>query len=83
VRQSAYGKQTADLHYTVDGAFLNRLGPNLVSVYSQVSRAWHTFLHLESKGAAVAGAVKCPASPTPELPTKRLKLEVSLALRGL
>jgi superfamily II DNA helicase RecQ len=83
VRQSAHGKQTADLRYAVDGEFLNRLGPDLVSAYSQASRAWHAFLHLESKGAAVAGAVKRPASPTQELPTKRLKLEVSLALQGL
>ncbi len=34
VRQSAHGKQTANLRYAIDGAFLNRLGPDLVSAYS-------------------------------------------------
>ena len=66
VRQSAHGKPTADLRYAIDGAFLNRLGPDLVSAYSQASRAWHAFLHLESKGAAAVVAVavaKRPASP--------------------
>ena len=37
VRQSAHGRQTAAGHYAIDGAFLNRLGPDLVSAYSQVS----------------------------------------------
>jgi hypothetical protein len=88
VRQSAHGSQTANLHYAIDGAFLNRLGPDLVSAYSQASRAWHAFLHLESKGAAeamaVAVAVKRPASPIPPpSPVKRPKLEVSRALQGL
>ena len=53
-------------HYAIDGTFLNRLGPDLVNVYSQTSRAWHAFLHLELKGAAVAvavAAVKRPANP--------------------
>jgi len=94
VRQSAHGKQTADLRYAIDGAFLNRLGPDLVSAYSQASRAWHAFLHLESKGAAVAVAVgkrrasplqqpaKRRASPLQQ-PVKRPKLEVSPAMQGL
>jgi hypothetical protein len=34
VRQSVHGKQTATRHYTIDGAFLNRLGPDLVGAYS-------------------------------------------------
>ena len=53
VRQSAHGKPTADLRYAIDGAFLNRLGPDLVSAYSQVLRAWYAFLYLESQGAVV------------------------------
>jgi len=44
VRQSAHSRQTAAGHYAIDGAFLNRLGPDLVSAYSQASRAWHAFL---------------------------------------
>jgi hypothetical protein len=38
VRQSAYSRQTVARHYAIDGAFLNRLGPDLVNIYSQVSR---------------------------------------------
>jgi len=84
VRQSAHGKKTAVGHYAIDGAFLNRLGPDLVSAYSQASRAWHGFLHLESKGAAVAVAVKRPASPKQQQQVvKRAKLEVSTAMQGL
>ena len=44
VRQSAHSRQMAAGHYAIDGAFLNRLGPDLVSVYSQASRAWYAFL---------------------------------------
>src|SRR6202011_1375377 len=76
--------QTAVGHYAIDGAFLNRLGPDLVSAYSKASRAWHAFLHLESKGAAVAVAVKRPVSPIQhQQPVKRLKLEESTAIQGL
>jgi hypothetical protein len=82
-RQSGHGRQTAMAYYAIDGAFLNWLGPDLVSAYSQASRAWHAFLHLESKGAAVAVAVaKRPASPL-EQPAKRPKVEVSVAMQGL
>ena len=56
VWQSVYGQQTAAGHYAINRAFLNQLRPDLVSVYSQASWAWHVFLQLESKGAAVAAA---------------------------
>jgi hypothetical protein len=74
VRQSAHSRQMAAGHYAIDGAFLNRLGPDLVSAYSQASRAWHAFLQLESTGAVVAVASKRPASPLPR-PMKRVKPE--------
>lgn len=86
VRQSAHGKKTADLHYAVDGAFLNRLGPDLVNVYSQASRAWHAFLELESKGAAVAVAVagsQKRAADASQSIAKRPNLERNLAVEGL
>ena len=84
IRQSAHSKHVADFRYAIDGAFLNRLGPDLVNAYSQASRAWHSFLHLESRGAAVAVAVatKRPASPLQRL-AKREKLKVSKAIQGL
>jgi superfamily II DNA helicase RecQ len=83
VRQSAHSKSTADLRYAIDSAFLNQLGPDLVSAYSQASRAWHAFLHLESKGAAVAVAARRPASPLQPAQVKRQKLGVSRAIQGL
>ena len=83
-RQSGHSRQTAIAHYAIDGAFLNRLGPDLVSAYSQASRAWHAFLHLESKGGAVAaaGPFKRQGSPLPQA-SKRPKLEMSRAIQGL
>ena len=84
VRQSAHGRQTAAGHYAIDGAFLNRLGPDLVSAYSQASRAWHAFLQLESKGVAVAVSVAVKRSGSPiQRAVKREKLEVSRGLQGL
>ena len=84
IRQSAHGRRTAIGRYAIDGAFLNRLGPDLVSAYSQASRAWHGFLHLESKGAAVAAAgAKRPASLVQQQPVKRPRLNTSTALQGL
>jgi hypothetical protein len=74
------GKPTADLCYAINGAFLNRLGPDLVSAYSQASRAWHAFLYLESRGAAAAVAVAKRLASLLQQPVKRLKLEVSVAI---
>jgi superfamily II DNA helicase RecQ len=84
--QSGHGSLAAHNHYAIDGAFLAQLGPDLVQMYSQASRVWHTFLGLESKGVAVAAAaaaaVKRPASPLPRS-VKRVKGEVSSAVQGL
>lgn len=84
-QQAGHGRLAAHNHYAIDSGFLNQLGPDLVHVYSLASRAWHDFLHLESKGAAVAGAVAgtkrvaCPRSPL----VKRPKLDVRGAIQGL
>lgn len=84
VQQLAHGKQAASLHYTIDGAFLNRLGPDLVNAYSQASRAWHRFLYLESKGAAVAVVTPIKRSASLVQQTaKRQKLKISQAMQGL
>ena len=82
VRQSAHSRQMAAGHYAIDSAFLNRLGPDLVSAYSQASRAWHAFLQLESTGAVVAVASKRPASPLPR-PMKQAKPETGKGIQGL
>jgi hypothetical protein len=92
IRQSAHGRRAAQNSYAIDGAFLSQLGPDLVNVYSQASRAWHAFLGLESKGAAVAvaGPVTGPVAgkraagliPSPQ-PGKRPKVKLSRAAQGL
>ena len=48
-RQSGHGRRVAQAHYAVDGGFLNRLGPELISVFEQASLAWHELFKLESK----------------------------------
>ncbi|OAF54167.1 hypothetical protein VC83_09522 [Pseudogymnoascus destructans] len=53
VRQSGHGQRVAQAHYAVDGAFLHRLGPELITAYEQASVAWHELLGLaqaEGKG---------------------------------
>ncbi|KAL5344321.1 hypothetical protein ACLOAV_010750 [Pseudogymnoascus australis] len=46
VRQSGHGQRVAQAHYAVDGAFLHRLGPELITAYEQASLAWHELLGL-------------------------------------
>jgi superfamily II DNA helicase RecQ len=60
VRQSAHGQGVAQRHYAIDGAFMNFLGPELVSAYTQASRAWHALFEAkpDSEEVAVAGRIK-------------------------
>ena len=51
IRQSGHGARVARSHYAIDGAFLHRLGPELLTVYEQASVAWHGLLGLKSEGA--------------------------------
>lgn len=37
----------AQAHYAIDGAFLHRLGPELITTFEQASIAWHRLLALE------------------------------------
>ncbi|KFY78860.1 hypothetical protein V498_09040 [Pseudogymnoascus sp. VKM F-4517 (FW-2822)] len=46
VRQSGHGQRVAQAHYAVDGAFLHRLGLELITAYKQASLAWHELLGL-------------------------------------
>ncbi|PVH70862.1 hypothetical protein DL98DRAFT_597446 [Cadophora sp. DSE1049] len=43
VRQSGHGRRVAQAHYAIDGAFLHRLGPELITAYEPASTAWHGF----------------------------------------
>jgi hypothetical protein len=51
VRQSSHGQRVARDHYAIDGAFLHRLGPELLRVFEQASIAWHELFDLKSDGA--------------------------------
>lgn len=55
IRQSGHGQRVAQNHYAIDGAFVHRLGPELLSVYEQASVAWHRFVKLKSEGSAGEG----------------------------
>lgn len=57
VQQLVYSSQAAYNSYAINKAFLSQLRPDLINVYSQASQAWHAFLYLELKGAAVIVAI--------------------------
>ncbi|KAK6591771.1 hypothetical protein H4I95_12059, partial [Botrytis cinerea] len=48
--QSGHGRRVAQAHYAIDGAFLHRLGPELITAYEQASTAWHGLWKLSSHG---------------------------------
>jgi hypothetical protein len=41
VRQSGHGQRVAQANYAIDGGFLHRLGPQLISAFERASVAWH------------------------------------------
>jgi hypothetical protein len=52
-RQAGHGARVAQGHYAIDGAFLHRLGPELLSVFERASVAWHGLFGLKSEGSKV------------------------------
>ena len=50
MRQAGHGLRVARAHYAVDGAFLSKLGPELLWEFQRASLAWHELLKLESLG---------------------------------
>ena len=77
----------AQAHYAIDGAFLHRLGPELVTAYEQASIAWHGLWKLSSKGVASIGGPGHRREASQQLtsrPIKRERIEVTdRALVGL
>src|SRR5271154_2257028 len=53
-RQSGHGRRVAQAHYAIDGAFLHRLGPELITAFEQASIAWHRLWELQSVGKSVS-----------------------------
>jgi superfamily II DNA helicase RecQ len=67
-RQSGHGRRVAQAHYAIDGAFLHRLGPELITAFEQASVAWHRLFELKSvgkgKGKAATAATTTAATAT-------------------
>ena len=55
VRQASHGQRVAQNHYAVNGAFLNRLGPQLITAFEQASIAWHNQFEWKSEGSRQKG----------------------------
>jgi superfamily II DNA helicase RecQ len=51
VRQSGHGQRIAQAHYAVDGSFLHRLGPQLISAFERASITWHELFGWKSDGS--------------------------------
>lgn len=52
-RQAGHGARVAKGHYAIDGAYLHRLGPELLSVFERASIAWHIVCGIKSEGSRV------------------------------
>lgn len=52
-RQAGHGGRVAQGHDAIDGAFLHRLGPELLSVFERASVAWHGLFGLKSEGSKI------------------------------
>jgi superfamily II DNA or RNA helicase len=77
----------AQAHYAIDGAFLHRLGPELITAYEQASIAWHGLWKVSKKGVASVGGIGHRREASQQLtsrPIKRERIEASdQALVGL
>ena len=62
VRQASHGRRVAQAHYAIDGAFLHRLGPQLISAFEQASIAWHKLFEWPSIGAGCTKVKEEPPS---------------------
>ena len=53
IRQSGHRRRVAQAHYAIDGAFLHRLGLELIMAFEQASIAWHKLWELQSIGKSI------------------------------
>jgi hypothetical protein len=54
VRQASHGQRVAQNTYAINGAFLHRLGPQLIAAFEQASVAWHNQFGWKSEGSRKA-----------------------------
>ncbi|OBT44377.1 hypothetical protein VE00_07063 [Pseudogymnoascus sp. WSF 3629] len=84
---SGHGRRVAQAHYAIDGAFLHRLGPELVTAYEQASIAWHGLWKMTKKGDQGfkgAGHRREASQALVSRPIKRERIDMSdQALIGL
>ena len=82
VRQASHGQRVAQSTYAIDGAFLHRLGPQLIAAFEHASVAWHKLFEWKSEGVESKGAGKRTRSASWEpgkgkQRMKRTKVEAS------
>ena len=81
VRQASHGQRVAQNTYAIDGAFLHRLGPQLIAAFEYASVAWHNLFNWKSEGSNGKGECarrKRPANEQPaEEELKRRKREAA------
>lgn len=68
VRQASHGQRVAQNTYAINGAFLHRLGPQLIAAFEYASIAWHNLFDWKSEGIKGRGdwaRRKRPASEQP------------------
>jgi hypothetical protein len=61
-RQSGHGRRVAQAYYAIDGAFLHRLGAELITAFEQASIAWHKLFRLKSVGKGKGKAASATAA---------------------
>ena len=73
VRQTGHRRRVARAHYAVDGAFLSRLGPELLWKFQHASLAWHKLLRLKSVGGIASSQTGHRRPASQELPLRGRK----------
>jgi len=83
-RQAGHGRRVAQAHYAIDGAFLHRLGPELITAYEQASMAWHGLLRLDRTSTVAVGHRRDASQQLTSRPSKKGRTEdTDRALEGL
>jgi hypothetical protein len=80
VRQAGHGRRVAQAHYAIDGAFLHRLQPELLTVYEKASMEWHKLLELDGK-SSTKGHRREASHQLMARPAKRERGEVDVRAR--
>jgi hypothetical protein len=80
VRQAGHGRRVAQAHYAIDGAFLHRLQPELLTVYEKASSDWHKLLELDGK-SSTKGHRREASHQLTARPARKGRVEVDVQAR--